>query len=91
METIDLELTARVLQYCLDNKITSAMDFKAIAAHYMHQQEDKETTKGKIVPLNPLSGKFPDAAYRKPDKVRWMITSPLSMINDLWRAGPSLI
>jgi hypothetical protein len=80
VETIDLELTARVLQYCLDNKITSAMDFKAIAAHYMHQQEDKETTKGKIVPLNPLSGKFPDAAYRKPDKSS--LDDYLSIIND---------
>src|SRR5690606_20815197 len=45
VQAIDSELTARVLQYCLDNRITSAMDFKAIAAHCMHQQEDRETTK----------------------------------------------
>lgn len=80
VQAIDSELTARVLQYCLDNRITSAMDFKAIAAHCMHQQEDRETTKGKIVPLNPLSGKFPGAAYRKPDKSS--IDDYQSIIND---------
>lgn len=65
---IDPALAAKVLRYCMDNNITRAIDFKAIAAHYMQQQETKPGTGAKVVALNPLNGRIPQEAYRQPDK-----------------------
>jgi hypothetical protein len=58
------ELIMKVLQYCLDNSITSAVDFKAIAAHYLQSKEPQAN----IVHLNPLSGKLSEDAFKQPEK-----------------------
>jgi transposase len=62
------ELITKVLQYCLEHKISSAIDFKAIAAHYQQLEKTDQQSGGKIVQLNPLSGKIPKEAYKQPDK-----------------------
>ncbi len=66
--SIEPGLIAKVVQYCLDNNINRAMDFKAIVAHYMHQQEKKTGSGARVVSLNPLSAKIPKEAFRQPDK-----------------------
>jgi hypothetical protein len=58
------ELIMKVLQYCLGNSITSAIDFKAIAAHYLQSKEPRAN----IVHLNPLSGKLSEVAFKQPEK-----------------------
>jgi transposase len=58
------ELCIKVLQYCLDNQISSAVDFKAIADHY----QKSKTPEANIVHLNPLNGILSEDAYRQPDK-----------------------
>src|SRR5690606_15770441 len=63
-QQIPEELCIKVLQYCLDNQITSAVDFKAIADHYL-KSKPSET---KIVHLNPLSRILSGDAYKQPDK-----------------------
>lgn len=58
------ELCTRALQYCLDNQISSAVDFKAITDHYQ-KSKNPET---KIVHLNPLNGTLSKDAYIQPNK-----------------------
>jgi hypothetical protein len=58
------ELIMKVLQYCLGNSITSAIEFKAIAAHYLQSKEPRAN----IVHLNPLSGKLSEVAFKQPEK-----------------------
>jgi len=48
-------LIEKTIKYCLDNNITSAMDFKAIIV----QQQQRSVVQEKIIPLNPLSGTRP--------------------------------
>lgn len=57
------ELTNKVLQYCIENKITSAADFKAIVDHHNRQPPDKG-----IVHLNPLNGNLSTQAFQDPEK-----------------------
>lgn len=64
IKDITPELTAKVLQYCRENKITSAADFKAIADHYNR----KQVPDGNVVPLNPLNGKLSEEAFIEPEK-----------------------
>jgi transposase len=61
------ELVSKVLQYCITNRILNATDFKAIVGHYLQESEPVKTSETKIIPLNPLGGKIPDEAYRKPE------------------------
>lgn len=63
----DPVLINKALEYCMDNKITSAMDFKTIVATYK-QEVLKEGSQPKIIPINPLSGVVPAGALIKPDQ-----------------------
>lgn len=63
----DSSLINQALEYCFDNKITSAMDFKAIVIQYKHHQDD-QGSQAKIIQLNPLKGSIPDGALVQPDK-----------------------
>lgn len=57
----------RALDYCCDNHITSACDFKSIAEHYTQLQSTAHITDYKTYGLNPLSGKMPDQALIQPE------------------------
>lgn len=60
-------LVDKALNYCQDNDIFSAADFKAILSHY--QREEPDTPQAtKLTQLNPLSGQLPAAALNAPDK-----------------------
>lgn len=56
LETTDPTLIEKTIRYCLDNHITSAVDFKAI----LTQQQPRPVPQEKIIPLNPLSGTRPE-------------------------------
>jgi hypothetical protein len=55
LETTDRNLIDKTIRYCLENHITSAVDFKAI----LTQQQPQPVPQEKIIVLNPLSGTRP--------------------------------
>ena len=59
------ETVTKALDYCLENHIYNATDFKAILDH--HNQQQKGTNEAKTVLLNPLSGSVTSDAFKKPD------------------------
>jgi hypothetical protein len=64
IETATPELAMKVLHYCIENQITRAADFKAIAGHY----QKSKAPEANIVHLNPLNGKLSEEAFRQPEK-----------------------
>lgn len=68
IENTQPELVSKAIDYCLENKIYSASDFKAIISHYRQQEVQTEPDQARIVKLNPLNGKITDAAFAGPEK-----------------------
>ena len=68
IKAIEPELVEKVFYYCIENSITSAVDFKAIAAHYQQIEKPDKEAGAKIVPLNPLNGKIMHEAFEQPQK-----------------------
>ena len=66
IEVTDRFTVAKALDYCVENKIASGVDFKTIAMQFKQPQPERE--KIKIIQLNPLGGKLPDGAMVQPDK-----------------------
>lgn len=60
----------KALDYCMNNKITSAVDFKSIVKGYEQEQPTQDVTRTKIIPINPLGGVLPDGALVQPEKSR---------------------
>jgi hypothetical protein len=58
------EIVAQTLDYCLENRIYNASDFKAIITHLLEEQQPSR--EAKIITLNPLSGSVSKEAFRKP-------------------------
>jgi len=67
LQTTEPALTNKALDYVIDNKITSALDFKAIVTRY-RQEDTTEVCQTKIIRLNPLNGTLADGALVQPDK-----------------------
>jgi transposase len=65
-DTTERSIITGALDYCLENKITSANDLKAIVQHYTQQETGKDYPK--IIRLNPLGGTFPEGARVQPEK-----------------------
>ncbi len=63
-------LINKALDYCMNNKITSAMDFKAIVKGYEQQEPSQDTNGTKIISINPLGGALPEGAMVQPEKSR---------------------
>jgi hypothetical protein len=61
---LDAQTLGQVLEYCLENHIGRASDFKSIIQ--MQKKEKREDPK--IIQLNPLNGKVPSNALIQPDK-----------------------
>ena len=59
------EIVAQAYDYCLENHIYNATDFKAIINHLTQGQQSHKQTK--IVTLNPISGSANKNAFKKPD------------------------
>lgn len=60
-------VVAQTLQYCCEHSITSAGDFKSVAAYY-HRQTSEATGEQLVAALrlNPLSHRLPDEALIQP-------------------------
>jgi len=68
-QTIDATsplLVNKALDYCMINKITSAIDFKTIVAKYRQELPD-ENHETKIIPINPLNGTVSAGALIQPE------------------------
>lgn len=65
IEENDSDLISKTIQYCLANKIASAVDFQAII-----KQHHRTTTNHdqKVIPLNPLSGIHLQHAMTEPQR-----------------------
>jgi transposase len=63
-------LINKALDYCVNNKITSAMDFRAIVNSYEQELPSQATTEIKIISTNPLGGPLPKGAMAQPEKSR---------------------
>jgi hypothetical protein len=63
-------LISKALEYCINNKITSAVDFKSIIKGYEQGQPAQNVSKTKIIPINPLGGALPEEALVQPQKSR---------------------
>ena len=61
---MDAQTLSQVLEYCLENHIGRASDFKSI----IEMQKQQKRVDPKIISLNPLSGKLPQNALIQPDK-----------------------
>ena len=61
---LDAQTLGQVLEYCLENHISRASDFKSIIG----MQKKEKRADPKIIPLNPLNGKVPQNALIQPDK-----------------------
>lgn len=64
IERSDKHVVELALDYCYNQKITSATDFKAVAESYMKSTSLPAETK--IISMNPLSGTVPPAALIRP-------------------------
>jgi transposase len=54
----------QALNYCLENHIHNATDFKAVLDHFDHEQASEKETK--IIPLNLLNTTIPKEAFNQP-------------------------
>jgi hypothetical protein len=66
IDTTDRAIVGKALDYCMENKIASGIDFKAIVMQYKHTKQSQQETK--IIPLNPLGGFIPTATMAPPAK-----------------------
>jgi transposase len=66
IESTDRLIVNKALDYCIENKIASGIDFKAIVMQFKQARKEKENIK--IIQLNPLGGTRPDSAMAQPDK-----------------------
>jgi hypothetical protein len=66
IDATDRAIVNKALDYCMENKIASGPDFKAIVMQFKQAQPEKENIK--IIQLNPLGGTRPDSAMVQPDK-----------------------
>ena len=64
IEQADPSLVNKAVDYCWNNKITSAMDFKEIVTQYQQVLPDKYYPK--IISINPLGGALPNGAMVQP-------------------------
>jgi transposase len=65
-ETASIE---KVLDYCLQNHITRATDFRElIRLENSSQSYGQQMSEAKVIPLNPLTGKLMSKAYVQPQK-----------------------
>ncbi len=64
----DPSIITKALDYCIENKITSATDLREIVILYEQQEPERETAR--IIQLNPLGGTFPEGAMTKPEQSR---------------------
>lgn len=63
----DAALVDKALNYCKDNGIVSAADFKAVLSHY-HGEQPHTHQAAKPIQINPLNGQMPEAALNRPHK-----------------------
>lgn len=68
IQSTETILVQKAMDYCVENKITSAIDFKAIIAHYLQTERQNEAEGARIVSLNPLNGKLIEDAFKEPEK-----------------------
>jgi transposase len=68
IEAKEPELIEKAVHYCIAHNISSAVDFKAIIAHYLQRVKKDEEAGAKIVPLNPLNGRITEDAFREPKR-----------------------
>ena len=54
----------KALNYCLQNQITRATDFREL----LRMENSSQSNEAKVIPLNPLSGELMSKAYVKPQK-----------------------
>lgn len=66
IEGVNTDKISQTLEYCLENNIHNATDFKAVLS-LIQQQEQQGKEETKIVPLNPLNGSIPIEAFNTPD------------------------
>jgi transposase len=65
----ETSLIDKVLDYCLQNHITRATDFRELFRLEKNRQPDEQhPSLTKVIPLNPLSGKLMSKAYVEPQK-----------------------
>lgn len=64
-QATDPALVSRAVDYCEQNSVLVATDFKAVLSVYEQEKKDQLAT-AKIVRINPLNGKMPDAALNRP-------------------------
>lgn len=62
----DPALISKAVSYCEQNSILIATDFKAVLSVYEQEEKDQLAT-AKIVRVNPLNSKMPDAALNSPE------------------------
>ena len=68
IQSTETVLLQKAMDFCVENKITSAIDFKAIIAHYLQTERQNEAEGARIVSLNPLNGKLIEDAFKEPEK-----------------------
>jgi len=69
-EQTDPLLLNNALDYCMNNKIPSAVDFKSIVKGYEQAQPALDCTRTKIISINPLGGALPEKALVQPQQSR---------------------
>jgi hypothetical protein len=62
----DTVLVSKAVSYCEQNGILIATDFKAVLSVYEQERKNQLTTV-KILRINPLNSKMPDAALNRPE------------------------
>jgi len=70
VESSTAAIADKALQYCINNKINSAADFKSIIAYYKQEEQKAQSEEpgAKIIQLNPLNGTTSQNAFRQPEK-----------------------
>lgn len=66
IDSTERSIVNKALDYCVENKIASGVDFKTIVIQFKKTQNPKENSK--IIQLNPLGGILPKGAMIKPNK-----------------------
>ena len=66
IDSTERSIVNKALDYCIENKIASGVDFKTIVMQFIQAQPEKENIK--IIHLNPLGGTLPNGAMVQPDK-----------------------
>lgn len=56
----------KAIDFCIDNKIIKATDFKSIVTRYIQEEPDREQPC--MISLNPLGGTYPDGSQLQPEK-----------------------